>query len=58
MEKIFEMYNQSAYNKLFSEENSLNIVKINNNIVTHKQVEMRDGRIYMRMKKRDLLSCS
>ena len=58
MEKIFEVYNQSSYNKVFSEDNSLNLVKINNNIVTHKQVEMRDGRIYMRMKKRDLLSCS
>ncbi len=58
MEKLFELYNKSSYNKVFSDDNSLNLVKINNNIVTHKQIEKRDGRIFMRMKKRDLLSCS
>ena len=58
MEKLFEIYNKSSYNKIFSEDNSLNLIRVNNNIVTHKQVEMKDGRVYMRMKKRDLLSCS
>ncbi|MFP4117624.1 MAG: hypothetical protein ACLFTR_01745 [Candidatus Woesearchaeota archaeon] len=58
MEKLFEIYGDSSYNKVFSEDGSLNHVRINKNVVTHKQVERRSGKIYMRMKKRDLLTCS
>jgi uncharacterized surface protein with fasciclin (FAS1) repeats len=58
MEKLFAIYNQSSMSKVFSRDNALNQVKINNNIMTHKQIEMKNGRIYMRMKKRDLLQCS
>ena len=58
MEKLFEVFDDSSYNKIFSEDGSLNHIRIDKNIVTHKQVEMRSGKIYMRMKKRDLLTCS
>ncbi len=58
MEKLFEIYGDSGYSKVFSDECSLNHIKVDKNIVTHKQVERRSGKIYMRMKKRDLLTCS
>ena len=58
MEKLFEIYNKGAYNKVFRDDNSVDMVTVKNNLVTHKQIEMKNGRVYMRMKKRDLLSCS
>ncbi len=58
MEKLFEIYGDTSYNKVFSDETSLNHVRIDRNFVTHKQVERKSGKIYMRMKKRDLLTCS
>ena len=36
------------------EENVANIIRIENNIYTHKQIEFADGKIFMRIKKRVL----
>jgi hypothetical protein len=58
MEKIFEIYNKEAYNKIYSTENALNLVRVRNNFLVHSQIERKDGRLYMRAKKRDLLTCS
>ncbi len=60
MEKLFEVYGNTSYDKVYSdtENDSLNLIKVNKNIVTHKQVQRKQGRLYMRMKKRDLLTCS
>ncbi|MFW6230806.1 MAG: hypothetical protein ACOC32_02160 [Nanoarchaeota archaeon] len=58
MEKLFEIYGKQSYDKVISDNGAVNHIRVNNNIMTHKQVEIRDGRVYMRMKKRDLLTCS
>lgn len=58
MEKLFEIYNKNSYNKIYSEGDAINMVTVKNNFVLHKQIEQKNGRIFMRMKKRDLMACS
>jgi hypothetical protein len=54
METMLELHKNDIYNKIFVDRDIIHSVVKKDNYVLHKEIERRNGFIYMRMKKESI----